>query len=96
MFDEKTERYLDLLDRRRGNFEEIIVELEDVGVIVDGINVLYFDEPDVLRFVTTNDDFYMHVTINNHKFTIHSDFYHLIDEYFSFNRYDEFYRLHLI
>lgn len=96
MFCKKAERYFNMLDKHRGEFEELIVELNETGIIVGTQDVLFFNDEDVTRFVTTDDDFYMRVAFNNHEFLIHSDLYQLLDSYFEFNRYDEYYRLSVL
>lgn len=96
MFSKKTERYLDLINKHSGKQDEFSIELEEIGIILDGFNIIYFNEDDLFKFFTTDEDFYIRMLINNHEFAIHSDFYNLLDTYFAFNKYDEYYRLHLV
>ena len=96
MFCPKAERCFNIIDQQRGRFEELIIELSEKGIIVGEQDVLFFNDEDVTRFMTTDDDFYMRIAFNNHEFFIHSDLYQLLDSYFEFNRYDEYYKLCLL
>ncbi len=92
-FDEKIDRYLSIIDI--ANLEEITVEFEELGVIFGGINILYFDESDIVRYLTTSDCFDLRFTINNHEFKISSDLYWLLEFHFNFNFHKTSYRIHI-
>lgn len=80
-FDEKTERYFNFLDRRAGNSEELNLVFDDADPIWQEINVITFEEQDITRYMTTDDDFTMKFYINGHEFEIHSDLYYLLENY---------------
>lgn len=92
-FEEKIDRYLGILDV--GKSEELTLEFEELGVIFAGINIIYFNEEDIVRYLTTDDDFELHFVINNHEFTISSDLYWLLEDQFNFNFHKTSYRIHI-
>lgn len=92
-FDEKLNRYLNIVDNSKCG--ELTIEFEELGVIFNGINILYFEEQDITRYLMTDDDFNLHFMINNHIFEINSDFYWLLEHNFNFNFHKESYRLHV-
>ena len=55
----------------------------------------YFNEEDIIRYLTTDDDFDLHFVINNHEFTISSDLYWLLENQFNFNFHKASYRIHI-
>ena len=92
-FVEKIDRYLNILDF--GNTEEIVVEFEELDIIVEGINIIYFNEEDIIRYLTTNDDFDIRLIINEHEFLISSDIYWLLENQFNFNFHKSIYKIHI-
>lgn len=93
-FNKKIDRYLEKLDF--SNSGEVTIELEELNVLWDGLNIIYFHEEDIVRFLTTNDDFNMRFVINNHKFEISSTLYWLLEEQFNLNLHDTGYRIHVL
>lgn len=92
-FDEKTDKYFNLLNYN--NCDELTLEFEELGIIVEGINIIYFNEQDVVRYLTTDDDFDLRVIINNHEFMISSDLYWLAEQQFNFNFHKATYKIHI-
>ena len=92
-FDKKTDRYLSIIDVCGS--EELTVEFENLGIELEGINIIYFNEQDITRYLTTYDSFYLRCVINNHEFTIYSDIYWLLENQFNFNFHKESYRIHI-
>lgn len=92
-FNEKIDRYLDVLDVSKCG--ELIFEFEELGVLFAGINIIYFNEEDIVRYLTTEDDFDLRFTINNHEFTIYSDLYWLLENQFNFNFHKTSYKIHI-
>ena len=93
----RTERILTFLDRKYG-FEEGEVEIalsEEFGVISDH-DILQFEEPDITRWFTTNDDFDMNVWINDYKFVISSDLYSILEQIYEFKFHENIYRIEVI
>lgn len=92
-FSEKIDRYLDRLDYV--HCEEISVEFEELGVIVEGLNIIYFNEQDMVRYLMTDDDFDIRFVVNNHEFTISSDLYLMLENQFNFNFHKSTYRINI-
>ena len=92
-FKEKIDRYLNILDMSKS--EELTIEFEELGVIFAGINIIYFNEEDIVRYLTTDDDFDLRFVINNHEFMISSDLYWLLEDQFNFNFHKTSYRIHI-
>ena len=70
---EKVDRYLNILDLSKSG--EITVELEELGILFGGINIIYFNEEDIVRYLTTDDNFDIRFVVNEHEFLISSDVY---------------------
>lgn len=92
-FDKKVDRYLSIIDV--GNFEELTIEFEELGVIFEGINIIYFNEQDIVQYLTTEDYFNLRFVVNNHEFTISSDLYWLLENQFNFNFHKTSYKIHI-
>lgn len=92
-FDEKIDRYLNVLDISKCG--ELTFEFEELGVIVEGINIIYFNEDDITRYLTTDDEFDLRFVVNGHEFTISSDLYWLLEDIFDFDFYDASYKIHI-
>lgn len=92
-FDEKSDRYLSVLDYSKN--ERLTFEFEELHSIVEGINIIYFNEEDIVRYLMTDDSFDLRVTINGHEFTISSDLYWLLENQFNFNFHKSLYKIHV-
>lgn len=92
-FDKKIDRYLSILDV--SNSGELTIEFEELGVVFAGINIIYFNESDIVRYLTTNDAFDIRFEINGHEFTIYSDIYWLLEYQFNFNFHKTSYKIHI-
>lgn len=91
-FNTKIDRYLNSIDL--GKFEEFTVEFEELG-LEWGINIIYFNDEDITRYLMTDDNFEMRFMINEHDFTISSDLYFLLEDALNFNFHKSTYRLHI-
>lgn len=92
-FDEKLNRYFNIIDTY--NWKELTIEFEELGVILDGHNIIYFEEQDIVRYLTTDDEFNIRYMINGHIFEINSDLYWLLEKNFNFNFHKEVYRVNV-
>lgn len=90
-FCEKIDRYLSKLDSYK--FEELTIELNEVGVIFEGENIIYFNEQDIVRYLTTDDDFELRFMVNDHEFYIHSDLYWILEDLYNFNFHKNSYKI---
>ena len=74
---------------------ELNVEFEEIGIIFEGINIVYFNENDIVRYLTTDDDFNIRFIINGHEFNISSDLYWALENQFNFNFHKTSYKIHV-
>lgn len=75
--------------------EDIELEFEEIGVEISGINIIYFYEEDITRYLTTDDYFDMRFRINGYTYTITSDLYMLLEEQYHFNFHKTSYKIHI-
>lgn len=92
-FNEKIDKYLSIIDSSK--YEELTIELEELGIIVFGINIVDFNDEDIVRYLTTEDNFDMRFTINGHQFEISSDLYWLLEDTFNLNLHKTMYKIHI-
>lgn len=92
-FEEKIDRYLNIRDTAK--YEELTIEFEELGVVFNGINIIYFNEEDIVRYLTTDDNFNLRFVVNDHEFTINSDLYWMLEDQFNFNFHKTSYRIHI-
>lgn len=88
---EKVER---ILNKCIHPTECVIVFYEQYDIIADK-GVLQFKEEDIVRYLTTNDDFDLTFYVDNHEFTISSDLYNLLEQQFNFNFHKTLYRIEI-
>ena len=90
VLDEKIEKVLSLIDR----FDYGIVTLyffEQYEIL--GKGTLQFDESDMVKYLTTNDDLNVKFYINDHEYKISSTLLALLESQFEFNFQDNVYRI---
>lgn len=92
-FTEKLDRYLSILDYRKTG--ELTLEFEELHSIVEGINIMYFNEQDMVRYLMTDDDFDLRIIVNDHEFTVSSDLYWVLENQFNFNFHKSLYKIHV-
>ena len=92
-FEEKIDKYLDRIDHLK--HEELTVVLDEVGVIWEGLDIIYFNESDIVRYLTTDDDFDLRFIVNQHEFKISSSIYWLLEDQFNCNFHKESYEIHI-
>lgn len=93
--DQKIERYFDQVSRCSGDTDEITIELEEIPIIVEDINLIFFNESDITRFYTTDDDFNLKFEINEHEFEISSYLFGCFELQFDLNFHETLYKLHI-
>lgn len=92
-FDNKIDRYLSVLDILKN--DELTIEFEELGVVFEGINIIYFNENDIVRYLMTDDEFDIKFVVNGHNFTINSNLYWLLEDQFNFNFHKNSYKVHI-
>lgn len=90
----RMERILEHIDQYKNGEVEIAL-IEEFGVISE-YNILQFDEKDITRWFTSNDDFDMNIYIDNHQFIISSDLYSLLEIQYHFNFHENIYRIEIV
>lgn len=93
--DQKIERYFNQVSRCSGDTDEITIELEEIPIIVEDINLIFFNESDITRFYTTDDDFNLKFEINEHEFEISSYLFGCFELQFDLNFHETLYKLHI-
>lgn len=92
-FCEKVDKFLTKLDA--GDFGELTLEFEELGVVFNGINIIYFNEEDIVKYLTTDEDFNVRFVINEHEFVIPSYTYWMLENQFHFEFHKNSYRIHI-
>ena len=93
--DEKIERILNIFSCFFGGTETFTIELEEIPLIMEDLNLIYFDESDITRFYTTNDDFDLRFEINNHEFKLSAYLFSCLENQFHVNLHETLYKLHI-
>lgn len=75
--------------------EDIEIEFEEIGVEISGINIIYFYEEDITRYLTTDDYFDIRFKINGYTYSISSDLYMLLEDQYHFNFHKTSYKIHI-
>lgn len=88
--DEKIEKVFSLADKE--NYEIITVYFYEQFEVL-GTGTLQFDETDMIRYLTTNDEFLVSFYIDDHRFQISSNLLALLEVNYNFNFQDSFYRV---
>lgn len=91
VLDSKIER---VLDKYKNSEDPKIVFYEQYDIVAD-FGILQFKEEDIVRYLTTNDEFDIHFYIDNHEFIISSDLYTLLEQQYNFNFHKTLYRVEI-
>lgn len=74
--------------------DTVIINLYEVYSIADE-NTIFFDESDILRYLTTDDDFNLRFWIGDHEFYISSDLYYCLEMNYNVNFHKSMYTIDL-
>lgn len=85
------ERLFNIMDKYKE--ERMCVYLYEESSIIINEGLIQFTEEDILRYLTTNDDFIMDLYIEDHKFSISSKLYQLLEQNYNFNFHKYTYRI---
>lgn len=85
------ERLFNIMDKYKE--ERMCVYLYEESSIIIDEGLIQFTEEDILRYLTTNDDFIMDLYIEDHKFSISSKLYQLLEQNYNFNFHKYTYRI---
>lgn len=92
--DEVIERYLTMF-ARYNNVNEINIELEEIPIIIEDSNVVYFEESDITRYYTTSDCFDLRFEINGHELFISDYLFTCLIDHLNVSLHSSLYRLHI-
>ena len=92
--DPKMERILNQLNVNK--VDEFRIGLREQNNIIGSTSVIQFEEQDVVRYLTTDDDFYITIYIKDHQFYITSELYTLLEEQLNLDFSQKLYTLDYI
>lgn len=87
---EKIERVLSYLSKD----DTISVYLYEENCMIYK-NTIQFEDKSMCRYFTTNDDFEIIFWIGDHKYSISSNLYYILESLFQFNFHDTFYCINI-
>lgn len=93
--DPKIEKYLNNYSVKSGYVDEVTIELEEIPMITEDINLIFFNESDITRYYTTDDDFNLRFEINDHEFEIDAYLFGRFELQFNLNFHENLYKLHI-
>ena len=90
------DRRIELILNRLDTWKEGIIK--NISLIcqhgfIDSEGLIQFDDKDLLRYFTTNDDFTMALYINGHKWSISSRLYFLIEHKYKLDLHELVYKI---
>lgn len=89
------EKYINRLDEFNDGIVNKICLIEQTGFIINN-GLIQFDEKDIFRYFTTNDDFIMKLYISGHKFTISSKLYNCLENEYKLDLHECIYRISIL
>ena len=95
ILDPRIERFIEHLDIYNEGMVDSIYLSEQTGFILEE-GLIQFDDKDILRYFTTNDDFIMKLFISGHKYTISSKLYNLLENQYQLDLNECIYRIHVV
>lgn len=95
ILDPTIEKFLSFLDKNNEGVLTNINLVEQDGFINPN-GLIQFKDSDLLRYFTTNDEFVMKLYINNHKFTITSKLYFLLEQAYNLDLHEVAYSITII
>lgn len=87
---EKLEHVIQWLAKERDEIEIVFYEQYDV---LANLGNLEFNEEDINRYMTTDDDFDLRFYVDGHCFLISSDLYSLLEQQYNFEFHKNIYRI---
>lgn len=90
--DRRIELFLSKIDKFNEGIVNNVFLLRQDGFI-DSDGLIQFDDKDLHRYFTTNDNFTMALYINGHKWTISSRLYFLIEQRYQLDFHELLYKI---
>lgn len=94
--DLRLDRRIEFVLNKLDKFNEGIVNniwLYEQSMFIEPEGLIQFDDADLTRYFTTNDDFILNLYIDKYNFTISSNLYGLIELYYQLNLHELVYRV---
>ena len=76
--DPKFDRMLNMINK--DDYYSPTIYLYEIQSIMPNEGILKINDEDITRYLTTNDDFNLRVTVNNHQFQLSSKLYTLLEK----------------
>jgi len=92
LLDSKIGHCLSRIDKSKSG--QLRFTLYEIHSIIDD-NTIYMEEEDIVRYLTTNDDFDIHFWILDHEFSISSDLYSLLEDQYNLNLHKTMYTIEI-
>lgn len=89
---EKIERFLDIFDKECSG--QLDVYLWETFTVIDD-NTIVFNDADILRFLTTTDEFNLNFYVGDYSFEISSNLFNVIESVFNPNFHKYFYKIEI-
>lgn len=94
--DLRLDRRIEFVLNKLDKFNEGVVNniwLYEQSMFIEPEGLIQFDDADLTRYFTTNDDFILNLYIDKYNFTISSNLYGLIELYYQLNLHELVYRV---
>ena len=92
VLNDKIEAFLNFFDKEK--LGELDVYLWETYSVIDNSTII-FDDADILRFLTTTDDFDLHFYVDDRQFEISANLFNLIECEYNPNFHKAFYRIEI-
>ena len=93
VLDPKFERMVNLLNRDEYYYPTVY--LHEINSIMPEEGLLKINEDDITRYLTTDDDFDLRVSVNNHDFKLSSKLYTLLEDNFNLELCKTLYKIEI-
>lgn len=90
--DPKMEYFLSILARGRKT-DCLTITLKEQSEVLNINPIIQFEEQDIVRYLTTDDTFFITIYIKDHPFYITSELYTLLEELFNLDFSNKMYTL---
>lgn len=89
----RIDAFLNVLDKDKSG--ELEVFLWETFSVIDDSTIM-FEEADILRYLTTTDEFDLHFYVNDRRFEISSNLFNLIEAEYNPNFHKYFYKIEIL
>lgn len=93
ILDEKVEKCLNLFNKSKSGILDIY--FWETHTVVDDATII-FDDSDILRYLTTEDEFDIEFYLNDYQYVISSNLFYLLEGIYNFNFHKIFYKIEIL